>query len=431
MHKALSDIEKQDHSSHIGNAGAALARTGSMTSVRVHRLVLTDFRNHAASRMEIGVKAPLVALTGPNGAGKTNVLEALSLLAPGRGLRRAPFADMARHDGAGGWAVALQIDGMEGPASIGMAWRPAADGGKGGDVSAASGTVPANGPTEASREIRIDGRPMRGPAALARHVRVAWLTPAMDRLFTGPASDRRRFFDRMAAALNPDHATQAALLERLLRQRNRLLESESADPRWLDALEAQLSAAAVAVAAGRLALLAALEAAMKVVKSGDFPFPSAHLRLEGWIEERLLDEPAVAVEDAYRAHLSAMRRRDAAAGRTLDGVHRTDVLATHAEKGQPARLCSTGEQKALLLALVLAHAAAVRDACGGAPPLLLLDEVAAHLDAERRRRLLAALVRLGSQVWMTGTDAALFAEAGEEVAHFHVEDGRITPRPDR
>ena len=428
MHKSLSDIEKQDRASHIGSAESASAHAGAPLSVRIHRLVLTDFRNHAASRVGIGAEARLVALTGPNGAGKTNVLEALSLLAPGRGLRRAPFADMARQGGAGGWAVAVRLAGMEGEAAIGMAWRPAADSGAEREA-AADGSAPGSGATEASREIRIDGRPMRGPGQLAAHLRVAWLTPAMDRLFTGPAGDRRRFFDRLAAALNPDHATQAAQLERLLRQRNRLLEAGEADPRWLDAVEAQLAAAAVAVAAGRLALLAALEAAMKVVKSGDFPFPSAHLRLEGWIEERLLEMPAVAVEDAYRDRLAAMRRRDAAAGRTLEGAHRTDVLVTHAEKGQPARLCSTGEQKALLLALVLAHAAAVRDACGGAAPLLLLDEVAAHLDAERRRRLLAALARLGSQVWMTGTDAALFAGTAEEVAHFHVEDGRITPRP--
>ncbi len=398
-------------------------------SVHIFRLVLTDFRNHAASRMDIETTAHLVALTGPNGAGKTNVLEALSLLAPGRGLRRAPFADMARQEGSGGWAVAVRLAGMEGEAAIGMAWRPGANRSPEGKGTATHGTVPANGTTEAGREIRINGKGVRGPRQLATHLRVAWLTPAMDRLFTGPASDRRRFFDRLAAALNPDHATQAALLERTLRQRNRLLETGDGDPRWLEAVEARLAASAVAVAAGRVALLAALEKAMKVVKSGDFPFPSAHLRLEGWVEERLLRMPAVAVEDAYRVHLAAMRRRDATAGRTLDGVHRTDVLVTHAETAQPARLCSTGEQKALLLALVLAHAAAVREVCGGTAPLLLLDEVAAHLDAERRRALLATLGRLGSQVWMTGTDAALFAGAGEEVAHFQVADGRITPWP--
>jgi DNA replication and repair protein RecF len=401
---------------------SSIAHDGTVPAVAILRLDLTDFRNHATSRIETSSR--MVVLTGPNGAGKTNVLEALSLLAPGRGLRRAPFAEMARLSGPGGWAMAVRLSGMKGPVNIGMAWRPAV---KGSTREEPAGGGRTTG-SESGRLIRMDGKPARGPGQLAEHVRVAWLTPAMDRLFTGPGSDRRRFFDRMAAALDPEHAVQAALLERLLRQRNRLLEEAGTDPRWLDAVEAGLAGAAVAVAAGRLALVAALHAGMKkVVTESDFPFPSARLRLEGWVEERLAEQPAVAVEDAFRAHLANMRRRDAAAGRTVDGPHRTDVLVAHAGKDQPARLCSTGEQKALLISLVLAQAASVREACGGAAPLLLLDEVAAHLDAERRQRLFATLGRLGGQVWMTGTDFALFAEAGEDVAHFHVEDGRVVP----
>ncbi len=357
-----------------------------ITSVAVRQLTVTDFRNHAAARVE--AEAALVVLTGPNGAGKTNLLEALSMLAPGRGLRRAQLADMARvapeSGRVPGWAVAAEIDGLQGPVRIGIAWR---------DVEREGG----------GRRVLIDGKAARSSAELGRHVRLGWLTPAMDRLFGGPASDRRRFLDRMTAALDPDHAVRMTALEKLLRQRNRLLEDIGGNAAWLDAVEAKIAEVAVAIAAARLVTRDALETGMEMVKSHGGAFPFARLRLQGWVEDRLRESPALEVEDACREMLAAGRAADAAAGRTQQGPHRSDLEVEHGPKGMPARLCSTGEQKALLIAIVLAHAAAVKALPGCGAPLLLLDEVAAHLDAGRRAGLFEALKGLGCQAWMTGT----------------------------
>ncbi len=379
-----------------------------ITSVVVRQLTVTDFRNHASARME--TDALLVVLVGPNGAGKTNLLEALSMLAPGRGLRGAQLADMIRvaspGERAAGWAVAAQIDGLRGPVRIGIAWRDTEQEGGG-------------------RRVLIDGKAVRSSAELGQHVRLGWLTPAMDRLFGGPASDRRRFLDRMTAALDPEHALRTGGLERLLRQRNRLLEDIGRNAAWLDAVEAKIAETAVAVAAARMAALEALEAGMKMVEKHGGAFPFARLRLQGWVEDRLRESPALEVEDACREMLAAGRVADAAAGRTLQGPHRSDLQVEHGPKGMPARLCSTGEQKALLIAIVLAHAAAVKALPGCGAPLLLLDEVAAHLDARRRAGLFEALKGLGCQAWMTGTDAELFSQVREEACFLRVEDGRI------
>ncbi len=379
-----------------------------ITSVVVRQLTVTDFRNHASARME--TDALLVVLVGPNGAGKTNLLEALSMLAPGRGLRGAQLADMIRvaspGERAAGWAVAAQIDGLRGPVRIGIAWRDTEQEGGG-------------------RKVLIDGKAVRSSAELGQHVRLGWLTPAMDRLFGGPASDRRRFLDRMTAALDPEHALRTGSLERLLRQRNRLLEDIGRNAAWLDAVEAKIAETAVAVAAARMAALEALEAGMKTVEKHGGAFPFARLRLQGWVEDRLRESPALEVEDACREMLAVGRVADAAAGRTLQGPHRSDLQVEHGPKSMPARLCSTGEQKALLIAIVLAHAAAVKALPGCGAPLLLLDEVAAHLDARRRAGLFEALKGLGCQVWMTGTDAELFSQVREEACFLRVEDGRI------
>ncbi len=379
-----------------------------ITSVVVRQLTVTDFRNHASARME--TDALLVVLVGPNGAGKTNLLEALSMLAPGRGLRGAQLADMIRvaslGERAAGWAVAAQIDGLRGPVRIGIAWRDTEQEGGG-------------------RKVLIDGKAVRSSAELGQHVRLGWLTPAMDRLFGGPASDRRRFLDRMTAALDPEHALRTGSLERLLRQRNRLLEDIGRNAAWLDAVEAKIAETAVAVAAARMAALEALEAGMKTVEKHGGAFPFARLRLQGWVEDRLRESPALEVEDACREMLAVGRVADAAAGRTLQGPHRSDLQVEHGPKGMPARLCSTGEQKALLIAIVLAHAAAVKALPGCGAPLLLLDEVAAHLDARRRAGLFEALKGLGCQAWMTGTDAELFSQVREEACFLRVEDGRI------
>lgn len=378
----------------------------SLACTGLIRLDVSGFRNHAASRLQPA--APFVVITGPNGAGKTNLLEAVSLLAPGRGLRRAVLSDMARAPGEGGWAVAARLDGLQGEVLIGMRWQPAAA----GDM--------------ARRDIMIDGKRASSAAKIADHLRVSWLTPAMDGLFTGPASARRRFLDRLTTALSPEHAAHVSTLERLLRQRNRLLAEPGDQGRWLDAVEALLAAQAVVVAAARLDTLQALKGGMAQVEATAGAFPAARLALSGWVEDRLATEPAVLVEDAYQSHLAHSRARDAAAGRTLDGAHRSDLEVVHAPKDMPARLCSTGEQKALLIALILAHAHAVGHACGGRPPVLLLDEVAAHLDEHRRAGLFAALRCLGGQVWMTGTDAGLFSAIANDAWFVHVNDGAIS-----
>jgi DNA replication and repair protein RecF len=354
----------------------------------VRRLRLTDFRNHAALSLELPPRH--VALVGPNGIGKTNILEALSFLSPGRGLRRAAYDAIAREDGPGGWSVAIRLDGAEGTVDIGTGLSPDAGGG---------------------RQIRIDGTPARAAEALADHCSVTWLTPAMDGLFTGTAGDRRRFLDRMVLALDPGHGRRVASYERAMRQRNRLVEDPSSDPSWLDGLEAQMAELGTAVAHARADLVAALSAAIAAAAEGGSDFPRAVLALEGFATGDDLAGPAGDFEDSFAASLAAARPRDRAAGRTTEGPHRTDLVVTHAEKAILAAKASTGEQKALLVGLVLAHAALVAERRGHAP-LLLLDEIAAHLDSDRRAALFDRIDALGSQAVMTGTDANLFEALG-------------------
>ncbi len=339
------------------------------------RLVLTDFRNHAALTLVPG--PGFVVLTGDNGAGKTNVLEAVSLLAPGRGLRRAPLGQMARNDGPGGFGVAATL---------------------GADVDIATG---AQATAPERRLLRIQGAPAAA-TALAEWVTLLWLTPAMDRLFVDAASGRRRFLDRLTLALAPTHAHHAQRYEAAMRARNRLLaEAAAPDPAWLQALEAQMAEHGAPIDAHRREVVALLADRLAGQPLG--PFARAALALEGWSGDaaRLADE------------LRAGRARDAAAGRARAGPHRTDLAVTHLDKHQPAALASTGEQKALLLGIVLAHAELVAERTGRAP-ILLLDEVAAHLDPLRRAALFARLAGRG-QVWMTGTEDALFAEAGPAI----------------
>ena len=374
-------------------------------------LTLTAFRNHSATRLE--PHAGLIALAGHNGAGKTNILEAISLLMPGRGLRGAPFEDLVQASQPGGWAVSAVVenDGLE--TRLGTGWRPRPD-------SEDAGTSPA-------RDVRIDGTAQRSAGALAGHVRMLWLTPAMDRLFAGPAGDRRRYLDRLTAVFDATHGTRVNALERLLRERNRLLADERPQARWLDSVEAQLAEAAVAVAAARndaMATVSRFIAEAREAGRGS-AFPWAEVRVEGELEQQLIERPAVQIEDEYRTLLADSRGADRAAGRTLRGAHRSDLSVTHGPRQMEARLCSTGEQKALLLGLVLAQARAVRDTFDGAAPVLLLDEVAAHLDAVRRAALMQELHELGSQTWMTGTDRQLFAAASGSVEIHEVSDGQV------
>lgn len=348
------------------------------------RLSLADFRNHRDALVE--TRGGFVLLSGPNGAGKTNILEAVSLLAPGRGLRQVPIADMARSDGPGGLSVAARL----------------------GDSTEIGTGTSALAPDR--RQVRINGAPA-SVNSLAERLSVLWLTPAMDRLFTESAGGRRRFLDRLTLALDPAHARHAARYEAAMRARNKLLsEQGSADAGWLSALEAQMSEHGMAIAEARARTVDALETADRAESRDDFP--RAGLELAGWDSNADLAET-----------LQRNRSRDAAAGRTTEGPHRHDLVVTHAAKGQPASRSSTGEQKALLLGLVLAHAELVA-ARRSAAPILLLDEVAAHLDPGRRSALFARLEGRG-QIWLTATEALLF-DGIAEADRFHVEAGTIT-----
>ncbi len=374
------------------------------SSYTVTRLTLTDFRNYETLRLDPG--AGLVALTGPNGAGKTNLIEAVSLLSTGRGLRGALFEDLARQGAPRGWAVAAHVASAQGEVRLGTQWMPEGD--------TASQT----------RQVVLDGVPQKSPGILAHHMRVIWLTPAMDRLFAGPASDRRRFLDRLVTANDPEHASRVLVFEKLMRERNLLLEEPRPDPLWLSGLEAQMAEAAAAIAAARLHAIAALQNHIKFLLKGS-AFPASILGLQGELEDRLATMPAVQAEDEYRRLLFESRGLDRAAGRTLNGPHRSDFLVTHEPKAMAAALCSTGEQKALLIGLILAQASSVKEESGAAP-VLLLDEVAAHLDGVRRAGLFETLRQLGAQSLMTGTDRALFDGLGKTGEFLHVEGGKVT-----
>lgn len=363
----------------------------------VSRLVLTDFRNHADAVLAPG--GEFVVLTGENGAGKTNILEALSLLAPGRGLRGAPLGEMARQGGSGGFGIAATID----PAEIGTGTRPDAP---------------------ERRIVRVNGA-TAAATSLAQWLGVLWLTPAMDRLFLEAPGGRRRFLDRLTLALAPGHAHEATRYEAAMRERNRLLTdtARAPDPRWLDAIEARMAEHGAAIDAARRDAVRALDARLAEQPQG--PFARAALTIaDGSGDGAGTGDAGTGDAAALAAALRAGRRRDAVAGRTLTGPHRADLKVTHLDKQQPAHLCSTGEQKALLLGIVLAHAELVRSRAGRAP-ILLLDEVAAHLDPGRRAALFERLAGHG-QVWMTGTEPALFDAVPASATRYRVAEGRVS-----
>jgi len=368
----------------------------------VSRLSLTDFRNYASLSLELGPGA--VVLTGENGAGKTNLLEAVSFLSPGRGLRRANYAEIARNGAAGGFAVHARVDSEDGDSEIG------------------TGTI-GIGETESGRRIRIDGADARTSEDLLGVLRVAWMTPAMDTLFGGPAGDRRRFVDRLVLAIDPNHGQRTLDYEKAMRGRNRLLAEDSRDRAWFDAIEAQMAETGVAIAAARAELVRLLSAMLAKLPD-DGPFPRAQIALDGEIERAVVEKPAVEVEEGLRQALAAGRYRDRAAGRTLDGPHRTDLLVRHPVKDMPAEHCSTGEQKALLIGLVLSHARLTAEMTGSAP-VLLLDEVAAHLDPRRRAALFGILHGLNCQAFMTGTEPSLFAGLEGSGQFLTVEHGEV------
>lgn len=364
---------------------------------RVRRLTLANFRSFTQARCDID--AHLVALTGDNGAGKTNTLEALSMFSVGRGLRRAEMADCARQGGPGGYAVSIDLETEDTTTQLGHGLAETGE-----------------------RRFRIERAPAPSARAFADHLRVLWLTPAMDGLFNGPAGERRRYLDRLSLGVDADHGARVSRLERALRNRNRLLEDGAPNGRWLDAVEQEIAALGVAVAAARRETVSRLAA--RIDRDGGGPFPFAEIAVTGEIEARLGGESALVVENWFRDTLAATRRRDAAAGRTLTGPQTSDLAVRHGPKDVPAADCSTGEQKALLMGLTLAHARLVTDMTGRAP-LLLLDEVAAHFDPKRREALFTELETLTGQVWMTGADPALFDSLRGRADLLQVTPGNI------
>lgn len=376
--------------------------------VAVLRLDLTDFRCYETARIEVDARP--VVLTGPNGAGKTNLLEAVSFLAPGRGLRRARLAEIDRRpalmggdatpDVARPWAVAARLATPDGLVAIGT----------GRDGKSETGD---------RRLVRVDGQAVKGQAALAGYLNLVWLTPQMDRLFQEGAAPRRRFLDRLVFGYDPAHATRLAAYEQALRERAKLLRAGGADPQWLAVLEETLAREGVAVAAARREVADRLDQAA-ARPAGSFPSP--RLTLDGGVDGWLDEMPALAVEERLRAEYAGGRRLDAEIGGATVGPHRSDLKVRHAAKGAAAVDCSTGEQKALLISIVLAHAR-LQAGAKGAAPVLLLDEVAAHLDRTRRRALFDEIVALGSQAWLTGTDRELFAELAGRADFLTVADG--------
>ncbi len=372
----------------------------------VTRLQLGDFRCYGDAR--IAVEPRSVVLTGPNGAGKTNLLEAISFLAPGRGLRRARLGEIDRRASpqalasAGAWIVAASVASPRGTVRIGTGREATASGGE-------------------RRIVRIDGGAAKSQAALAEHVNLVWLTPLMDRLFIEGGSARRRFLDRLVYGFDPAHAGRCAAYEQALRERGKLLREGPYDGAWLGALEENMAGHGIAIAVARLQVAARLDMACADGVAG---FPRAALAVAGPVEEWLAEAPALAVEERLRERLLGGRRQDAESGGAAFGPHRSDLRVRHAASGAPAEQCSTGEQKALLIAILLAHAR-LQTAARGAAPIMLLDEVAAHLDRTRRRALFAELEALGGQSWLTGTEEELFADLRGTAQFLTVRDAVV------
>lgn len=377
-----------------------------MTGSHLARLAVADFRSY--SHAELTLDGGPVWLFGPNGAGKTNLLEAVSFLAPGRGLRSAAVGEVGRRlpgEARGRpWSVSVVLDGADGELRLGTG---------------------LDGPVAARRVVRVEGEPAP-PGRLAELLRLVWLTPQQDRLFLEGASERRRFFDRLTFAAEPAHAGHAAAYEKAQRERMRLLTEGSPDAAWLGALELQLADSGALVAAGRARTLAALQA--EIDDRADRLFPQADLTLSGeWAQAAAEGVALETIVERLRAALERSRVRDAAAGRMLTGPHRADLLVRHREKDRVAAECSTGEQKALILNLVLAQAARLSRDLAGPNPIVLLDEVAAHLDAERRAALFDEIMALKLQAFLTGTDEALFEGLKGRAQGVRVEAGVLTP----
>lgn len=371
------------------------------------KISLSDFRNYTV--VSVDVDSRPVVLTGSNGSGKTNMLEAVSLLSPGSGLRRSSYGDLTRMSSGGQWAVSAKLHTADGDYTVGTGLNPRAQSGE-----------------RSGRVVRVDGENVSA-TSLSNYLHVSWLTPAMDGLFTGSASERRRFLDRLIGCFDPGYQKRINQFERAMRQRNKLFEADSIAPVLFEGLELQMAEIGVSIAATRcdaLRQLAGAIAGRREQSTSAFPF--ANLALDGDLENWLEEYAAIEVEDLYCRKLAESRPRDRAAKRTLTGPHRTDFLVEHGPKSMPARYCSTGEQKALLVGLVLAHTELVKQLNGGYAPIVLLDEISAHFDEERRAGLFAEILSLGVQAWMTGTDQEMFASFGENAQFFTVDNGKVS-----
>lgn len=390
------------------------AHAHSAARLWIERVQLTSFRSYPSAIVE--ATAEPVVLVGPNGAGKTNFLEAISLLAPGQGLRRAPFSDLGLVSGDGSWSVAGRVHTALGAIDIGTGLMRAGGAGGSGEGRLGQGRI-----------VRIDGETHSGSGALADYVEMVWLTPAMDGLFTGPAGERRRFLDRLILCFDAGYRTRVGRFERAMQSRNKLLSDGVRDNAQIEGFEMAMAENGVAVAAQRAEAVASLALVIgrRREREPGSLFPWADLAIEGSLETALADHPAIEVEDIYIRELRGSRERDRAAGRALSGPHRSDLVVGHGPKSMPARLSSTGEQKALLFGIVLAHAELVAERQSGLAPILLLDEVTAHFDVERRAALFAEILRLGAQAWMTGTDAGAFAPLNGRAQFRLVSDGSV------
>lgn len=381
-----------------------IPRNDVIPHARILKLKLTNFRSYRQTSLDLEGRTAL--FLGANGAGKTNILEAISFLTPGRGLRRATLEDVAATEGDGSWAVAVEIDGAMGVSALGT-----------GIEAPASDESP-------QRKSRIDREAVSSAAAFAEHLRVIWLTPEMDGLFLGPASERRRFLDRLVLAIDAEHSARVSALDRALRSRNRLLEEQNFDLKWMDAIEHEVAELGVAVAAARAETVKRLASEIESNRDRESGFPTAQIALDGEVERSLEIESATEVEERYREKLRENRPRDRAAGRTLEGPHRSDLIVLHQEKAIEAARASTGERKALLVGLILSHARLVTSMHGFAP-VVLLDDVAAFLDADRRAALFKALENLGAQVLVTGVDESAFSALDSGTLRFRVTPGEV------
>lgn len=367
----------------------------------VKSLILSSFRNYHSCRIQTDMRP--VVLVGPNGAGKTNILEAISLLTPGRGLRRSKLSEMDNAEGTEPWAIAAEVRGIQGETSIG------------------TGRDREGGEDSEKRLIKIDGKTARGQAGLTKVFSALWLTPQMDNLFIDGGTARRKFLDRLVYSFDGEHASRINSYDFAMRERNRLLAGGGSDSAWLAALEQKMAEQGIAIAVARAH---AVEGLMQAMELSQHSFPKGRMAVTGTIEQMLRETSALQAEEQFRAILASSRGQDAAAGRTFEGVHRAQVEVVHIAKNAPAERCSTGEQKALLVSIILAQARAGA-AWHGCVPVLLLDEVATHLDATRRAELYAEISAIGAQTWITGTDRDIFT--GLESQFLQVDKGKITP----